>query len=390
MDCLAYSSSSSVYLQNTVNPYSSSNHTNNSFAKDSNVLSSVRCSASEASFTESSYNSNISPNNHLSSDNHSSKSLNLSIHPLNTSQIPFKLVTLPHSVPLEPLPHINPMQGPHTNEYFGHGDIHHNQMIRQSPDHFYNLQQSPYGINTKGNEMESNFYSRRENNPYTSIDHSDMIEVPSDPYDNTTGEQRFCGGYGEWAHVVNHTERSILPDLKQYAFADDIKNQADVIYNKMRYQVRRGKIRYQMLFFCVYCAHLELGRDVNPVQLGHQFGLTQGEVQRCDSLFSPLQTGYKPPSTNTSPLGYLPDYCRDMNLSQEAIADIMKMAATVLRKDPTLYQENPQTVAAGLLRYYTITNGVFTDDPQKITRVTSRSNVTIDGMFRRISSIDNS
>lgn len=242
-------------------------------------------------------------------------------------------------------PSMNPqsIQGPNTKEYFGHGTAYH----------------------------------------------EDVMDVPSDPLDNTNGEQRFCNGYGEWGHVITHSERSILPDLKPYPFTDDIKNQADVIYNKMKYQVRRGKIRYQMLFFCVYCAHLELRRDVNPVQLGAQFGLTQGEVQRCDSLFSPLQTGYRPPSTNTSPLGYLPNYCQNMDLSQDAIEEIMRMAANILRKDPTLYQENPQTVAAGLLRYYTVTNGITTDDPQRVARVTGRSNVTIEGMFRRIATIDN-
>ena len=218
---------------------------------------------------------------------------------------------------------------------------------------------------------------------------SDIMEVPLDPFDNTSGEQHFCGGYGEWGHVVNHTNRTILPDLKPYPFPIDIKNQADVIYNKMRYQVRRGKVRHQMLFFCVYYAHIELGIDADAVQLGAQFGLTQGEVQRCDSLFSPLQTGYKPPSIKISPLGYLPGYCENMNLSQDAVIDIKNMAANILKKDPSLFQENPQTVAAGILRYYTITNGITTDDPQKITRVTGRSTVTIDGMFRRISTIDN-
>jgi hypothetical protein len=223
-----------------------------------------------------------------------------------------------------------------------------------------------------------------------SPEYSDTMDESTDPYDTVNGEEKFCGGYNEWGYVVHHVERSILVDLKSYPFPDDIKNQADVIYNKMRYQVRRGKIRFQMLFFCTYNAHIELGRDVNPIQLGAIFGLTQGEVQRCDSLFSPLQTGYRPPSINTSPLGYLPDYCHNMNLSQECVDDIMRMSSAILRKDVTLFQENPQTVAAGLLRYYTITNGITTDDPQKITRVTNRSTVTIDGMFRRIATIDNS
>lgn len=223
--------------------------------------------------------------------------------------------------------------------------------------------------------------------PFTYSD--DVVERPYDPYDNSTNEVQLYNGYGDWGHVINRTERTILPDIKLYPFPDDIKNQADVIYSKMKYQVRRGKIRFQMLFFCVYCAHLELRRDVNPIQLGAQFGLTPGEVQKCDSLFSPLQTGYKPPSKTVSPLGYLPDYIRQMDLSEDQIDSIMMLSSNILRKDPTLYQENPQTVAAGLLRYYTVTNGIMTEDPNKITRVTNRSTVTIDGMFRRICTIDN-
>jgi len=239
------------------------------------------------------------------------------------------------------------VQGPNTNEYYGH-DVQSNKNIDSEP-----------------------------------------AEYQYDPYDQTNGEQKFCNGYGEWGHVITHNEHTILPDLKQYPFTDDIKNQADLIYNKMTYRVRRGKIRSQLLFFCVYYAHVELDRDVNPTQLGSLFDLTPGEVQRCDSLFSPLQTGYRPPSTSTSPLRYLPGYCQEIKLSEEAIIEIRRLATSILNKDPDLRQENPQTVAAGLLRYFTYTNGIITDDPQEITKVTGRSNVTIDCMFRRIAAIDN-
>lgn len=244
---------------------------------------------------------------------------------------------------------MSPIQGPNTYEYFGHDET----------------------TDTLADK----------------INNADALEVSYDPYDDTT--KKFCGGYGEWGHVINHTERSILPDLKVYPFPDDIKNRADVIYNKMRYQVRRGKIRSQMLFFCVYYAHVELKRDVNPIPLGSQFGLTPGEIQKCDSLFSPLQTGYKPPPTNASPLGYFSDYLTGMDLSEDLLDDITRTASDILHKDPTLNQENPQTVAAGLLRYYMVARGITSEDPVKINRVTSRSNVTIDGMFRRICTIDN-
>ena len=218
-----------------------------------------------------------------------------------------------------------------------------------------------------------------------------MCEIieSDDNFLHTMPNKKLFSGYSDWSLVIINNEKSILADLKKYEFSNDIKNKADVIYSKMKYQVRRGKIRFQMLFFCVYCAHLELNVEVNPIHLGSLFGLTKGEVQRCDSIFSPLQTGYKPPPKITSPLGYLPNFCEILSLSPDAINDITELGVKILTKDKSLYQENPQTVAAGLLRYYTITNGIILNDPQKLTSITGRSNVTIDVMYRRISSIDN-
>lgn len=203
-------------------------------------------------------------------------------------------------------------------------------------------------------------------------------------------EKTFCGGHGEWAHVISKTDRSILGDLKQYDIEDEIKNKADVVYNKMQPQTRRNKVRRQLLFYCTYCAYLELGRDVNPSVLGKIFDLDSGAVQKCYSLFSPLQTGYTPPSSTASPLRYLPDYCARMGLTHEAVTDLISMSKRILNKDRTLLQETPQTVAAGLLRYWIEINGVVIDDSQKLRNITGRSLVTIDTMFKRIANVDNS
>jgi hypothetical protein len=76
-----------------------------------------------------------------------------------------------------------------------------------------------------------------------------------------------------------------------------------------------------------------------------------------------------------------------MELSTEAADEMAQLAQTVLAKDPKLYQENPQTVAAGILRYYTVINGI--DDLPKIKVVTGRSAATIDSMFEWIARVDN-
>jgi transcription initiation factor TFIIIB Brf1 subunit/transcription initiation factor TFIIB len=195
------------------------------------------------------------------------------------------------------------------------------------------------------------------------------------------------------SQVTSHPQRSILEELKIYPFPDDVKTRANLIYNQMTYSVRRKKIRFQLLFFCVYNAYLELGleEEIDPIVIGSAFGLDVREMQNCYSLFSPLQTGYRPPNKKISPLSYFPQYCDNehLKLSPETIDNLKTMTRKILAKDPTLSRENPQTVAAGLFRYFVVTNGIIIP-PYKLKEITGRSNVTIDNLYKRVAKVDNS
>lgn len=237
---------------------------------------------------------------------------------------------------------------------------------------------SPMSISPKLNFIDSSSVSVTDNVSMVASEMIDEDEILSNRYSNRN-------------HLFSQTQHSILPYLNdpKYAFSDVVKNRANSIYNKMRYQVRRKKTLRQLLFYCVYNSYLELGIDINPIELGKHFDLTQSEVQKTDSMFSPLQTGYRPPSTIITPSGYLPGYCEALKLSQDCTDAVLQLAKEIMDKDPSLHQENPQTVAAGILRYFTIMNGIQCDDPQRLAVITSRSNVTIDNIYRRISAVDN-
>ena len=218
------------------------------------------------------------------------------------------------------------------------------------------------------------------------------IEIVDDYEEKTLCSSYKDGGGNGGGHVSVSSDRSIIPELNVYDKLDsEIKNQADVIYNLMYKSTRRGKVRKQLLFYCCYCAYLELHRNIDPIYLGKQFGLTSGDVQRCDSLFSEIKTGYKlRVPTYTSPLVYIPGYCEQLGLSEEAAQDAVELGKSILNKDVTLLQESPQTVSAGLFHYFNVMNGIKSDDPAISSRITGRSNATIDAMFKRISRIDNS
>jgi hypothetical protein len=203
-------------------------------------------------------------------------------------------------------------------------------------------------------------------------------------------------------HVINKAERTIMPDLTNIPIPDNMKFKADAIFNKMTPQVRRAKVRVQLVFYCTYCAYLEARHEqqtsgkyygdeisVVPEQLGHLFGLTPAQVRKCQSVFSPAKTGYKPPASKISPLSLLPIYGANLNLSKDYIDMALETSKIVLAKEPNLLEENPQTVAMGLLYYSNVINGISLEDPLKLAEISTRSKVTIEAMYRRINEIDN-
>lgn len=240
---------------------------------------------------------------------------------------------------------------------------------------------------------------------FVQLDQLDQLDSATDQdyideYDETS--RKLCSSYKDGGgnggnYVYISSDRSIVSELTAYGHIDEeIKNQADVIYNLMHKSTRRGKVRRQLLFYCVYCAYRELRRDVNPISLGQQFNLKPGDVQRCDSLFSQIKTGYKPRiNTYASPLDYIPGYFDELGklgcveISSYITESALQLGKSIIDKEQSLLQENPQTVAAGLFHYFNLTNGIEYPDATTPSKITSRSNMTINNMFKRIATIDN-
>jgi len=208
-------------------------------------------------------------------------------------------------------------------------------------------------------------------------------------------QQIFNDNIVTWTSYSNNTSptaikpSSIVTDLINYNFSPQIVAEAERIYAVMRHNVRRGSVRKKLLFQLVHNAHLELDIPVDPNELGKIFGLDRGEIQKSFSLFSPLQTGYAPPTKNTTPLQYIPAFCERLGLSNDIAEQFERTSRAILEKDPTLFDEHPRTVASGLLRYCLTMNGLVFDDQALLDSITGRSYVTVDPVFKRIVAIDN-
>jgi hypothetical protein len=212
-----------------------------------------------------------------------------------------------------------------------------------------------------------------------------LFDETGDTYGTMTSDVR---GNPNYIHSKN--QGGISKELESAKLPDDIRNQAELICNQMSRTVHRGKKRSQLLFYCTYQAYRELGQRINPVQLGDLFKLTPGQVQKSLSLFSHLQTGYKPVRHRSLPNDFIGLFGEELGLSAESIDELHALSDRVLARSVTLREAFPQTVAAGLIKYYRTINGISDTDSNRLYSVTTRSEMTVEAACKQIAMIDNS
>lgn len=230
--------------------------------------------------------------------------------------------------------------------------------------------------------------------------HSSVLACPHE-YITANGVCAGCGTtYAGWnqkgrvyyskgpSHTVTKTnDRSVLGDLAKYNFPDDIKHEANDIFREIGMPTKRGNERNKMLFFLVYTAHRQKDRFVNPQVLGKEMGLSTGDINRALTAFSEVQTGYRPKIKRATPLDALPELCANLGLDH-VTQDVLEIAKEVMEKCPSLKEEFPHKVAAGILSYFMEFNGIRVP-ADSFKKEVDFSDVTIKDIHQRITKIHN-
>ena len=195
---------------------------------------------------------------------------------------------------------------------------------------------------------------------------------------------------GEWGdrHTRAKAERSIMKDLDPYNLPDEIKNKANNVFVSIAPATHRGKKRKQLLFFCLFTAYKELGIHVDPKTIAQLINMDLGGMNKSISMFSEIQTGYRVRKHIVTCVDIVPDYCEKVGISVDAVSQVTGLASEMLTKCPNLRERYPQTVAAGILRYYMSINGLLVDE-LAFAKTLCLSEATISQSHKLIQQIDN-
>lgn len=154
--------------------------------------------------------------------------------------------------------------------------------------------------------------------------------------------------------------KSILDDLHRYGIPDNIAREANSIYVDRMFRVttsRRGKRHVRLLYYCTYCAYIELNIYVDELDLADRFQLDYASAQQAITEFDVSQTGYSPPPGRYTGLDPIPNYCRKMGFSEETAVCIINASRPVLQKSQLLSDNDIKGLAVALIYYYYLSHG---------------------------------
>lgn len=100
------------------------------------------------------------------------------------------------------------------------------------------------------------------------------------------------------------------------------------------------------LFVAIYLAHLHLGLDFKPEGLARQLGLKRSELEAATKM-----AAASVPVVVVSPLKAVSTACEELGTDAAMAKDITTFTHQLLEKHPLLLEDNPQRVAAGIIRY---------------------------------------
>jgi transcription initiation factor TFIIIB Brf1 subunit/transcription initiation factor TFIIB len=180
--------------------------------------------------------------------------------------------------------------------------------------------------------------------------------------------------------------KSLISDLKTLDFPDEIKMEANKVFLRMNCPTKRSKKRKLLVFYCLYCAYLELKNPQVPTAIARKIPIKQSEIPKAMALFSEIQTGYRPPDINITPIHYLKDYCCQLGFTEETKSMVIDLTEELMKKDFTLREESPQKTSAGILQCFMIMNGIQFKK-KEFAKLFGFSEVTINNIYKKILTI---
>ena len=147
-------------------------------------------------------------------------------------------------------------------------------------------------------------------------------------------------------------EKSILKDMKDMAFPEEIKSRANQIYLEMNIPTKKKGKRKQLIYFCITSAYKEYNIPFIPNEIAARVGITLRMASKSKSLYSSVITGYNVKGKRFNPIDYIPVLYPYIGIKEGHEETLKYITNIIINKDNRILNSTPHIVTAGIILYF--------------------------------------
>lgn len=148
---------------------------------------------------------------------------------------------------------------------------------------------------------------------------------------------------------------NIVKELEKKSYPEDVRIEANRIYQEIVISGKKGKCKKRPLFYSVLQAHLKLGLPVDQYTIMEDFGLTKHEANKSISTYNDV---IKDAGSFQDPVKLIIHYCGALKLDDDSIKHLVIKYQMLVEKCPSLYTNNSRPTIAAFIYYYLSINKV--------------------------------
>tara|TARA_B100002019_G_C21236361_1_gene582996 strand:+ start:814 stop:1635 length:822 start_codon:yes stop_codon:yes gene_type:complete len=155
-------------------------------------------------------------------------------------------------------------------------------------------------------------------------------------------------------HIRKNEEKSIIKDVRKMGFSDKIILEANKLYETVtKGKIYRGNSRKAIIFACIFHSYKLQGNPQSCEQLIKIFNLDKKiglKGLKHVNLNAPKNLNIR--TSYITPENLVKEIMNKFNSTESQIQEVIELYAKVKNRSSILNRSRPQSVAAGLVRYY--------------------------------------
>ena len=156
-------------------------------------------------------------------------------------------------------------------------------------------------------------------------------------------------------YIRKNTDRTIHTDLQDVQISEHIKDKANDIFHQVCNRIRRANLRKGIVFGCVFFAFKYEGDPQSCDSLIKKFHISKKKAKEGLNFVNDNLPHRSPLlSIHITDIDLMREFMFKFNTSDEQCEEVIALYKTIKGKSSALVCRKPQSIAAGMIYYYTL------------------------------------